>query len=133
MINEKLKFLFSLFIIYSYKSITFAKKIHMYRIKEVAKRKNIQMQEIVKQLGITKQSLNSKINKGMNTKGLEDIAKILNCELAELISVGDEFTHFYDEQGRWLGIVRKYPYSQEADSMQLKERFEQEQPKEGEE
>lgn len=105
----------------------------MYRIKEVAKRKNIQMQEIVKQLGITKQSLNSKINKGMNTKGLEDIAKILNCELAELISVGDEFTHFYDEQGRWLGIVRKYPYSQEADSMQLKEQFQQEEIKEGEE
>ena len=121
MINEKLKFLFSLFIIYSYKSITFAKKIHMYRIKEVAKRKNIQMQEIVKQLGITKQSLNSKINKGMNTKGLEDIAKILNCELAELISVGDEFTHFYDEQGRWLGIVRKYPYQQDAVKEEVEE------------
>lgn len=103
------------------------KKLYMYRIKEVAKRKNIQMQEIVKQLGITKQSLNSKINKGMNTKGLEEIAKILNCELAELISVGDEFTHFYDEQGRWLGIVRKYPYQdKEADALQQKEQYEQE-------
>lgn len=103
------------------------KKLYMYRIKEVAKRKNIQMQEIVKQLGITKQSLNSKINKGMNTKGLEDIAKILNCELAELISVGDEFTHFYDEQGRWLGIIRKYPYQdKEADALQQKEQYEQE-------
>lgn len=103
------------------------KYLYMYRIKEVAKRKNIQMQELVKQLGITKQSLNSKINKGMNTKGLEDIAKILNCELAELISVGDEFTHFYDEQGRWLGIVRKYPYQdKEADALQQKEQYEQE-------
>lgn len=103
------------------------KYFYMYRIKEVAKRKNIQMQELVKQLGITKQSLNSKINKGMNTKGLEEIAKILNCELAELISVGDEFTHFYDEQGRWLGIVRKYPYQdKEADALQQKEQYEQE-------
>ena len=103
------------------------KYLYMYRIKEVAKRKNIQMQELVKQLGITKQSLNSKINKGMNTKGLEEIAKILNCELAELISVGDEFTHFYDEQGRWLGIVRKYPYQdKEADALQQKEQYEQE-------
>lgn len=107
------------------------KYLYMYRIKEVAKRKNIQMQELVKQLGITKQSLNSKINKGMNTKGLEDIAKILNCELAELISVGDEFTHFYDEQGRWLGIVRKYPYQdKEADALQQKEQYEQEKKEE---
>ena len=82
----------------------------MYRIKEVAKRKKIQIQEIGKQLGITKENLNSRINKGMNTKGLEKIAKILNCELAELIPVGDDFTHFYDEQGRWLGIMRKHPY-----------------------
>jgi len=103
----------------------------MYRIKEVAKRKNIQMQEIVKRLGITKQSLNSKINKGMNTKGLEDIAKILNCELVELIPVGDDFTHFYDEQGRWLGIVRKYPYQdKELDALQQKEQYEQDKKEE---
>nr|DAS77037.1 MAG TPA: Cro/C1-type HTH DNA-binding domain protein [Caudoviricetes sp.] len=103
----------------------------MYRIKEVAKRKNIQMQDLVKQLGISKQSLNSKINKGMNTKGLEEIAKILNCEVVELIPVGNDFTHFYDEQGRWLGIVRKYPYQdKEADPLQQKERYEQDKKEE---
>ena len=84
------------------------------------------MQDLVKQLGISKQSLNSKINKGMNTKGLEEIAKILNCEVVELIPVGNDFTHFYDEQGRWLGIVRKYPYQdKEADPLQQKEQYEQ--------
>ena len=103
----------------------------MYIIKEVAKRKNIQMQDLVKQLGISKQSLNSKINKGMNTKGLEEIAKILNCEVVELIPVGNDFTHFYDEQGRWLGIVRKYPYQdKEADALQQKEQYEQDKKEE---
>ena len=103
----------------------------MYRIKEVAKRKNIQMQDLVKQLGISKQSLNSKINKGMNTKGLEEIAKILNCEVVELIPVGNDFTRFYDEQGRWLGIVRKYPYQdKEADTLQQKEQYEQDKKEE---
>ena len=103
----------------------------MYRIKEVAKRKNIQMQDLVKQLGISKQSLNSKINKGMNTKGLEEIAKILNCEVVELIPVGNDFTHFYDEQGRWLGSVRKYPYQdKEADPLQQKEQYEQDKKEE---
>lgn len=77
------------------------------RIKEIAKRKEIQLQEIAERLNITYPSLNRRL-KVSKLDTLVQIAEILNCELAELFKTSPEFSHFYDAEGKeWLGIRKK--------------------------
>lgn len=55
---------------------------------------------------------------------LEKIAEYLQCNALELLTPPEGFAHFYDEQWRWLGIVRKYPYQdKEADVLQQNEQY----------
>ena len=43
-----------------------------------------------------------------NGKSLEDFARILNCEVHELIETSKGYAHFYDDKtGEWLGIRKK--------------------------
>ena len=96
------------------------------------KSKGFKLSDVANTLGVQYQTLNKNLkNNSLDT--IQKVSEVIGVSFFELLLPPEGFTHFYDEQGRWLGIVRKYPYSQEADSMQLKERFEQEQPKEGEE
>ena len=77
------------------------------RIKEVAKLKGLTLQDLAKQIGIDYTSLYRRLN---NSKfdTLKKIAEILNCEVIELINVGDDYLHVYDlNTGIWLGIIKK--------------------------
>ena len=96
------------------------------------KSKGFKLSDVANTLGVQYQTLNKNLkNNSLDT--IQKVSEVIGVSFFELLLPPEGFTHFYDEQNRWLGIVRKYPYSQEADSMQLKERFEQEQVKEGEE
>lgn len=96
------------------------------------KNKGFKLADVASVLGVQYQTLNKNLkNNSLDT--IQKVSEVIGVSFFELLLPPEGFTHFYDEQGRWLGIVRKYPYQQDADSMQLKERFEQEQPKEGEE
>ena len=99
------------------------------RIKEVQQKKEVKNVDIANNLGMTPQMI-AYYHTGDRTPTfatLEKIAEYLQCNALELLTPPEGFTHFYDEQGRWLGIVRKYPYrDKEADAIQLKEQYEQE-------
>ncbi|EKY13358.1 hypothetical protein HMPREF9075_00058 [Capnocytophaga sp. oral taxon 332 str. F0381] len=96
------------------------------------KSKGFKLADVANTLGVQYQTLNKNLkNNSLDT--IQKVSEVIGVSFFELLLPPEGFTHFYDEQDRWLGIVRKYPYSQEADSMQLKERFEQEQTKDGEE
>lgn len=38
---------------------------------------------------------------------LEKIAQALNCEMAELLPLGEDFMHICNDRGEWQGIMRK--------------------------
>lgn len=77
------------------------------RIKEIAKRKGVLLQEIAECLKITYPSLNRRL-KAAKLDTLVQIAEILNCELPELFKTSEDFSHFYDTEGKeWLGIRKK--------------------------
>ena len=76
-------------------------------IKQVAKAKNITLQEVAEKLGISYLGLYKKI-KTAKFETLQDIAGILQCDVHELIEPGSDFAHFYDQtNGQWLGIRKK--------------------------
>ncbi|MFP7656098.1 helix-turn-helix domain-containing protein [Chryseobacterium proteolyticum] len=79
------------------------------RIKDVADRKGITYTEIAKQMGISRQSLTNWTTgqRKMKLDDLQEIANILQCEIAELLPAGKDFDHTYNEHGEWLGIRRK--------------------------
>lgn len=77
------------------------------RVKEVCKRKGILFIELSKKLGFAQyQTLTSRM-KNPTYKSLQEIADVLKCEVAELLNVGPEYAHFYDENGTWQGIRKK--------------------------
>lgn len=98
------------------------------RIKEVQQKKEVKNVDIANNLGMSPQMI-AYYHTGDRTPTfatLEKIAEYLQCNALELLAPPEGFTHFYDEQGRWLGIVRKYPYQdKEADALQQKEQYEQ--------
>lgn len=103
------------------------------RIKEVQQKKEVKNVDIANNLGMTPQMI-AYYHTGDRTPTfatLEKIAEYLQCNALELLTPPEGFTHFYDEQGRWLGIVRKYPYQdKEAGALQQKEQYEQDKKEE---
>ena len=79
------------------------------RVKDVADRKDITYTEIAQKMGISRQSLTNWTTgqRKMKLDDLQAIADILKCEITELMPVGKNFDHIYNEKGEWLGIQRK--------------------------
>lgn len=76
------------------------------RIKEVAKRKGFSLDEVSKSIGITYSSFFRRIdNPKLST--LKEVSQTLNCEIAELLPLGGDFMHIYNEYGEWQGIMKK--------------------------
>ena len=84
------------------------KRINMkYRIRELIKKSGKSQQEIAKELDITYNALYNRMD-SPNGKSLEEFARILNCEVHELIETSEGYAHFYDDKtGEWLGIRKK--------------------------
>lgn len=81
--------------------------MELLRIKEVAKMKGFTLQQIAEELNISYVSLNRRMHTA-KLETLTEIARILNCELAELFKTSEDFSHFYDtEKKEWLGIRKK--------------------------
>lgn len=77
------------------------------KIKEVAKTKNLSLDDISTRLGISYTALYKKI-KTAKFETLEEIAGVLKCDVHELIETGNGYSHFYDDKtGEWLGIRKK--------------------------
>lgn len=79
------------------------------RIKEVQKKKGISNIELARLTKIGSQQITN-YHTGFRAApltSLQKIASALDCEVAELLSVGPGFAHFYDENGIWQGIRRK--------------------------
>lgn len=97
------------------------------RIKEIQQKKDVKNVDIANNLGMSPQMI-AYYHTGDRTPTfatLEKIAEYLQCNALELLTPPEGFTHFYDEQGCWLGIVRKYPYQdKEADVLQQNEQHE---------
>lgn len=79
------------------------------RVKDVADRKGITYGDIAKQMNVSRQSVTNWTTgqRKMKLDDLQEIARILKCETAELLPVGEGFDHFYNERGEWLGIRKK--------------------------
>ncbi|WP_164463077.1 helix-turn-helix domain-containing protein [Chryseobacterium joostei] len=78
------------------------------RIKEVAKRKGytmVRLSEILKLDATTMSRYNSGTVEPPLSR-LEQIAKELDCEIVELLPVGEKFGH-WEINGEWLGIRKK--------------------------
>lgn len=79
------------------------------RVKDVSDRKGVTYTEIAKQMSISRQSLTNWTTgqRKMKLDDLQEIANILKCEITELLPVGKDFDHLYNENGEWLGIRKK--------------------------
>lgn len=78
------------------------------RIQDVLKRKGRDIQYVADKLGVTYNAVYLRINGNMRIDKLQEIAAVLETEPAELIELGSEFSHFYDDKtGEWLGIRKK--------------------------
>lgn len=78
-----------------------------FRIKEVAKSRNMTLDDLANKIGITYIGLNKNL-KTAKFATLKKIAEILKCEVVELINVGEDYLHINDPNtGVWLGIVKK--------------------------
>lgn len=78
------------------------------RIKEVAKRKGFTMRKLAEISKIDNTTI-SRYNSGTvepPLSRLQEIATVLNCEVVELIPVGENFGHF-ELNGEWEGIRKR--------------------------
>lgn len=78
------------------------------RIKEVAKRKGYTMAKLSEKLKIDTTTM-SRYNTGTiepPISRLEQIAEVLDCEIAEFFPLGNKFGH-WELDGEWLGIRKK--------------------------
>lgn len=77
------------------------------RIKEIAKKKGYTLDDIAKKMGIIYNALYQRLNVSPKISTLEEIAKILDCEIVELLPVNPPYFHSYDESGNWKGIGKE--------------------------
>lgn len=78
------------------------------RIKEIAKNKGYTLDDIAKKMGIIYNALYQRLSVSPKLSTLEEIAKILNCPIQELLDAPEGYAHFYDDKtGEWLGIRKK--------------------------
>lgn len=84
------------------------------------KSKGFKLADVANTLGVQYQTLNKNLkNNSLDT--IQKISEVIGVSFFELLLPPEGFTHFYDEQGRWLGIVRKYPYQQDAVKEEVEE------------
>ena len=77
------------------------------RIKEIAKKRGLSLDDVAKSLNITYPSLFRRFN-APKLSTLEEIAVVLNSSVAELLEAPEGFMHLYDDKtGEWLGIIPK--------------------------
>lgn len=79
------------------------------KLKDIQKRKGINNKQLAEMIGISGQQITN-YHSGVKTpplSTLEKIAQALNCEMAELLPLGESFMHIYNDQGEWQGIMRK--------------------------
>lgn len=69
------------------------------RVKEIAKAKGMQMQQLADILGFTRTNLTASINGNPTLSTLENIAKALGVEVTELFSEKGTFTALIDNGG----------------------------------
>lgn len=77
------------------------------RIKEIAKSKGYTLDDIATKMGIIYNALYQRLSVSPKLSTLEEIAKILNCPVQELLPAPEGYAHFYDENGNWQGIRKK--------------------------
>lgn len=84
------------------------------------KSKGFKLADVANVLGVQYQTLNKNLkNNSLDT--IQKVSEVIGVSFFELLLPPEGFTHFYDEQGRWLGIVRKYPYQQDAVKEEVEE------------
>ncbi len=79
------------------------------KLKDIQKRRGVSNKELAEMIGITSQQITN-YHSGVKTPPLSTLGKIaiaLNCEIAELLPLGEGFTHIYNDKGEWLGIMKK--------------------------
>ena len=89
-------------------------------ITKIIKSKGFKLADVANTLGVQYQTLNKNLkNNSLDT--IQKVSEVIGVSFFELLLPPEGFTHFYDEQGRWLGIVRKYPYQQDAVKEEVEE------------
>lgn len=84
------------------------------------KSKGFKLADVANTLGVQYQTLNKNLkNNSLDT--IQKVSEVIGVSFFELLLPPEGFTHFYDDQGRWLGIVRKYPYQQDAVKEEVEE------------
>lgn len=79
------------------------------RIKEIAKKKGKTQSQIAEAAGTAVITIAKYYTQERqpSTVTLEAIAGVLECEPLELFKPGNNYAHFYDEEGIWQGIRKK--------------------------
>ena len=79
------------------------------------KSKGFKLADVANVLGVQYQTLNKNLNNN-SLDTIQKVAEVIGISFFELLLPPEGFTHFYDEQERWLGIVRKYPYKEQEET-----------------
>lgn len=77
------------------------------RVKDIAKKNGVQIQDIYPVLGISKQAYCRRVKFGFEVNQLEPLAVALKCTVHELLPLPDGFMFMYDENGKFAGIHKK--------------------------
>lgn len=65
------------------------------------------MKDVASNMGLTYRAMHARITTNSILDNLEKFSKALDCNVHELIPPGEDFAHFYDENGKYLGLRRK--------------------------
>lgn len=79
------------------------------KLKDIQRRREINNKQLAEMIGVSNQQITN-YHSGIKTpplSTLEKIAQALNCEMAELLPLGDDFMHIYNDKGEWQGIMKK--------------------------
>lgn len=63
-------------------------------IREIMKKKSVTMEALAERLGVTKGAVNGKLNGNITLNALYDIAKALDCEIADFFPVPPGYRHW---------------------------------------
>lgn len=78
------------------------------RFKDICRSKKIKIQDVADDMSISRQALSRSIKTNPTIDTIEKIAKVLNVDVIELIEPSENFAHFYDSNGEWLGVRKKF-------------------------
>ncbi|CAD0220386.1 Predicted transcriptional regulator [Chryseobacterium sp. JV274] len=78
-----------------------------FRIKDVATRKGITLQEMCSRIGISYIDFNQRLKRGPKMELIQKCADALECSVFELIASDQYAEHSYNENGEWRGVLKK--------------------------